>query len=592
MTDEDATNLGAKLGPRLSQLISKAIANTTMQLGDHKNGLVQQILADFTNHVSDETKDVFGAIVKQVAEHPDLPDELKPAFKTLSTERGQAFGWIVGSMASATMSAGLIDMITNLLAPVIHSIIAYTPNSVLTPEAVANARARAFDFSEGNQSLDYEAAMSGINQNRLRLLTDMALNYPTLNQTQDLVNRGIWRDERAIQNLRNNGYSSEWTHALLALRKMLLSPQDLASMVNRDLIDEDEATVRASQSGLDGEDFNRFVGLYGEPLGTQSLGEAFRRGIIDRGRFLRGVVQGPLRKEWFDVLEALQYSRMSTVDAADAVNQGHMELPEAQSIAQANGLLADDFSTLVQIAGAPPGVDFITEALNRGFIDTETFNAAFFESRIKNKYVHLFEAMRYRLIPQETVRLLFRNGVYSREATLDTLRKHGFTEADAQALIALEETRQDGTTKELTRAQVVDMYEVRQIDLTTTLGFLFKLGYSEENARAMVDLADLRRVNKYVTAAIGRIRSAFLVGRMDESEASASLDQLGVPSDMRDDLFAVWDIDKTTISKTLTPAQIRQAFKTNKMDQGDALARLRAQGYDETDAGLYLQLTA
>ena len=592
MTDDDPTNLGGKLGPRLVQLIASAVARTQAQLGNHKNGLVQQILADFTNHVSDETKQVFGAVVAQVAEHPDLPEELKPAFKTLSTDRGQAFGWIVGSMASATMSAGLIDMITNLMAPVIHSIISQNPNSVFTPETVAEAKARSFEFLEGPRSIDYDALASGINPERLRLLTAMRFNYPTLNQTQELVNRGLWSDERGIENLRKLGYSSEWTHKVLAMRTMLLSAQDLASMVNRDLISQDDAAHRAEQTGVSEQDFERFVGLYGEPLGPQSLGEAFRRGIIDRERFLRGIIQGPLRKEWFDVLEQLQYSRMSTVDAADAVNQGHMDDATARAIAQANGLTPDDFDILVQIAGAPPGVDFITEALNRGFIDTETFNTAFFESRIKNKYVHLFEAMRHRLIPQETVRLLYRNGVYSREATLDTLLKHGFTQTDADALIALEETRQDGTTKELTRSQIVDMYEVRQIDLTTALEFLFSLGYSEANAQAMISLADLRRVNKYVTAAIGRIRSAYLAARMDEAEASASLDALGIPVDMRDDLFAVWDIDKTTISKTLTPAQIRQAFKASKIDQGDALARLRAQGYDETDAGLFLQLTA
>lgn len=592
MTNDDATNLGGKLGPRIVQLIVDAVANTQVKLGDHKNGLAQTILADFTNHVSDETKEVFDGILARVAEHPELAPEMRQAFTTLASGRGQAFGWIVGSMASATMSAGLIDMINNLLAPVVHQIISQNPNAVFTPEVVAQAKARAFEFPSGPRSIDYDALAGGINPERLSVLTAMAQSYPTVNQTQDLVNRGIWSDERGLWNLRQTGYSPEWTDAMLALRKQLLTAPDLATMVNRDVITDEEATQRAAHMGVDAEDFARFVEIYGEPLGPQSLGEAYRRGFIDRERFLRGIIQGPLRKEWFDVLEQLQYQRMSTVDAADAVNQGHMDLGTAQQIAQANGLDPNDLPTLLATAGAPPGVDFITEALNRGFINVETFNAAFFESRIKNKYVGLFEQMRHRLIPQETVRLLYRNGVYSREATLDTLRKHGFTETDALALISLEETRQDDTTKELTKSEIVSMYEVRMIDLTTALEFLFTLGYSENNARAMINLADARRVNKYVTAGVNRVRSAYLAGRIDLPTASASLDAFGVPVDMRDDLFDIWNIDLETISKTLTPAQIRQAVTKQLISQTDAIARLRSQGYDETDAGLFLQLSA
>lgn len=592
MSDEDVTNLGGKLGPRLVELIVNAVAGTQLKLGDHKNGLVQQILADFTNHISDETKEVFQGVLQQISEHPDLPDDLKPAFQTLATGRGQAFGWIVGSMASATMSAGLIDMITNLMAPVIHSIIAQNPNAVLSPEVAAQAVARAFEYTQGPRGLSYDALASGINPERFQLLVEMSRTFPTANQTQDLVNRGLWSDERGQWNLRQLGYSPDWADKMLALRDYVLSAPELATMVNRDVIDGEEAERRARHAGVDAEDFARFVEIYGEPLGPQSLGEAFRRGFIDRDRFERGIIQGPLRKEWFDVLEKLQYQRMSTVDATDAVNQGHLDIAAAQEIAQANGLDPNDLPTLLATAGAPPGVDFITEALNRGFIDEETFNAAFFESRIKNKYVHLFAEMRLRLIPQETVRLLYRNGVYSREATLDTLRKHGFSEPDAQALIALEETRQDGVTRELTRSQIVDMYEVRQIDEETALTFLIALGYSDANAQAMVQLADLKRINKYITSAVNRVKSAFLAGRMTETEASSTLDQLGIPVDMRDDLFTIWDIDRTTISKTLTPSQIRQAFNKDLIGQSDALVRLRAQGYDETDAGLFLQLTA
>jgi hypothetical protein len=54
----------------------------------------------------------------------------------------------------------------------------------------------------------------------------------------------------------------------------------------------------------------------------------------------------------------------------------------------------------------------------------------------------------------------------------------------------------------------------------------------------------------------------------------------------------LWDIERTTITKTLTAAQIRQAFNKDLIGHNEAMARLMSQGYDETDAGLFLQLTA
>lgn len=592
MSEEDVTNLGGRLGPRLVQLIVQAVAQTQLKMGDHKNGLAQQILADFTNHVSDEVKEVFDRVFIEIANNPETPAQLRPAFEALGYKRGQAFGWIGGSVASTTISTGLFDLIGNWLAPVVHALMAESPNTFLSPDIAAQAVARAFEYESGPRSIEYDAAGAGINPERFQMLVDLARMYPTVPQTWEMVNRGIWSDERGKWNLRQNGVSPEWMDELLELRKMHLSPDILATMFNRDVVSMDEGKRGAGKAGMSPEDFEKMAEIYGEPLGPQALGEAFRRGMIDRDRYLRGIVQGPVRKEWFDVIEALQYSRMSTVDAADAVNQGHMPLEEAQDVAKANGLLPTDFETLIQTAGAPPGIDFITEALNRRLIDTETFNAAFFESRIKNKYVHLFEAMRYRLIPQETVRLLYRNGVYSREATLDTLLMHGFKQEDAEALLALEETRQDEGTRELTRSQIVQLYTVRAIDLATTLEFLLSLGYSDNNARAMIELADLQRLRTFVNSAVTRIKSAYLAGRMDAADASASLDSLGLSPDERDDLFLIWDIDKTTISKTLTAAQIRQAFKKNLISEGDAMTRLTSQGYDATDAGLYLQLTA
>lgn len=592
MSDNEVSNLGGKMGPRLTKLLADAMIYTRQRLGPHQAGIAQIVLRDFTNHVSDEVRGVMEPMWSQFADDPETPEHLKPLFKALATERGQAWAWIAGSATGAALSGSIGDLFSNLLSPVVQNIVKDFPNALLSPESIAQIIARSIQEDVRDIVPVDEAERGGLSGDRLRYLVELARNYPTVGELLTLLNRKVINKDQFHHATKRMGYDESWRLRMLELAKSDISLGDISAMWNRSVIDANEAVQLGSRIGYDKTQVQHALELGGDPLAPTDLGEAFRRGFINRDRFNRGIVQGPIRNEWFDVLEKLQFHRMTTVDAADAVNQGHIPLDAGKKIAYENGLDPEDFQVLIETAGAPPGIDFATEALNRGFITTEQFRSMFLESRIKNKYMPLLLQMRTRLIPQETARLLYRNGVYSREETLRTLLAHGFSSDDAAALIALEETRQDEGTKELTRAQVAQMYEEQILDLATTKELLTALGYSESNVELMIALADIKRVQKYVNAAISRVRAAYIAGKIDENEASIQLDSLAVPASQRDELMSIWDIDRQTITKTLTAAQIRQAYKRDLITYEDALFRLRSQGYDDVDAGLYLELTA
>lgn len=585
----EVSSPGGQVGGRIAKLLADATIYTRQRMGPHQNQLVQKALADFTNHVSDEVRGILGPLWKQIADEEATPEELRPFFQALATERGQAFAWLGGTVGSAAVSAGLMAILNNLLAPVSHAFLSADPNMQLSPEVAAGLVARAIWDEDTGQR---EALKSGVAKSRFDALRRGSANYPAVSEVIELVRRREIQESDGARMMRKLGFYPEDIQDLLKLVRVPLTVEQLAAMVNRDILTPDHARTLAQKLGVSREDIDRLTLLGGDPLSPQDLGAAYRRGIINRERFEHGIIQGPLRKEWFDVLEKLQISRMSTVDAADAVNQGYMQLGEAQRIARENGLDPEDFATLIQMAGQPPGVEFAQEAWNRGFISEQEFETMFLESRIKNRYMPLLKAMRVRIIPQETVRLLYREGVYSRDATLQTLIKHGFTAEDAAALLALEDSRGDETTRELTRAQIIDLYEEGILQLNDTVEMLLGLRYSEASARAMIELANLRNVRKFINSAITRVRSAYLTGKIDLGEASAQLDALTVQSGQRDQYLAVWEVDRDTVSKTLTPAQIRQAHKKEFITEDDAIERLVVSGYSRDDAVLFLKLTA
>lgn len=591
MTDNGpniVANPGGGVAGKIAKVVADASVYSKQRLSDHSVKLAVKAFTDATNHVSDEVRSVMGPIFAAIADHPDTPDYIKPLAHELATGRGQAWAWIGGTAAGAAMGGGLLNLLTNEMNPAILPIIAANPHNILDASTAAGA------FQRGHISQGFsrdDAAKGGMNHDRWQALVGLATSYPAPSEVVEMLNRELISVQVAHELLRHNGYNDREAGLILGLRHYVPTLADLSAMFNRSIVSDDEGERLARLNGASATDWERWKELGGEPLGVMELSEAFRRGFIDAARYRRGIVQGPLRNEWFDVLEKLQFRRMSVVDAADAVNQGHMSADEGKRVAHDNGLDPKDFETLLQTAGQPPGIEFATEALNRGLITEAQFRTMFLESRIKNVYFPLLLAMRERLIPQETVRLLYRNGVYSEEKTLKTLAAHGYSLDDAKSLLALEKTRQDDPTRELTRSQIVDMYEERMISETDAVSMLRDLGYTEGDARAMIELANLMRIRKFVNSAIAKVKSAYVSGKIDETTAATALDSLGIPSDQRDDLFPLWDIEKTTVTKELTASQIRQAVKKGLLSQEEALARLVAQGYDDGDAGIYLQLS-
>ena len=592
MTDQNEVHLGGKLGPRVARLIADAMVYKTQQLGAHQNGLAQQVLADFTNHVSDEIRGKMRPLWMQLAEDENTPEELRPLLSALANERGQAWAWIGGNVVGGVLGSALGDLFSNFLNPVLRPIIAAAPSGILTPADIARAAARNIGHGPTDPVFVREAAMNGLDSDRFATLVELSKTLPAPQEILDMTNRGVISRQVGLDMLARMGFEPGWAEALMYLARSEVTMPEISAMWNRSIVDTEQAVALGARVGYDEKQVARALELGGEPLPPEALAEAYRRGFIDRDRYNRGIIQGPLRNEWFDVLEKLSLHRMSPVDAADAINQGHLPLETGKQIAHEHGLDPNDFVTLIETAGAPPGVDFATEALNRGFINEAQFTAMFLESRIKNRYGPLLLRMRTRLIPQETARLAYREGVLARDDALKILLGHGFTPDDAATLLALEDRRQDGTTKELTRAQIVQMFDEQILDADTTRQLLTGLGYSDANVDLMMALAEVKRVQRFISAAITRVRSAYLTGKIDENEVGIQLDALAVPSAQREELLTIWSIDRTTVTKTLTPSQIRQAVNREKITREDGLGRLIGQGYDPIDADLFLDLTA
>jgi hypothetical protein len=418
----------------------------------------------------------------------------------------------------------------------------------------------------------------------------MSQSSPPVEAVLQLLNRGRISEAEAINMFADLAIRPGYWDNLVSLRRNYLSPEQSAAGWARNSQTAEQVVATAGKFGIAPEDAGVLMELAGEPPPLDAVISAWRRGILTEADVDRAIVQGPIRNEWIPAVKALQEQPLPPMEAAAAVTQGHLSLQQGQAKAALSGINTEDFATIVETAGLPPGIDFAAEAFNRGLITDEQYVAMFLESRIKNRYIDLMRSMRQRILPAETVRLMYRNNTYPFDASLATLLAHGFTEVDARAQLALEDVRRTEGTRELTRAQIVQLFDNDIITMEQAQQMLSDLGYGTNEVEWMLSLAEVAKVSRFVTALVTRIRSGFIAGNVTAEEAATLMAEAGVAASARDSAIALWTLELQALASNLTTAQIQAAIRRNLLTPGEGQDKFVRRGFSEQDASILVAL--
>lgn len=585
--DGQATPMGARLAQRIADSVVRSIVDTRGRLAPQMQSIGMQIFTEATNHVSDEVRGAVGPIYRTLADSPKTDGAIKPLLHHLGRTQGQAFGWIGGMAAGAAMGAGITDLLSNYLSEPIGALIAENPRFHLSPEQAASAIARGH---AGPIDLLHEAATKGLNADRMEVLTALSRSSLAHLDIIALLNRGHFTRQEAWMALQDAGLAPQYIDNLLSLARVYLTPEQAAAGWARNAVDEETLYGTAQKWGISRADAGVLMELAGEPPPLDAIITAWRRGIIDESQVDRAIVQGPIRNEWIPTVKSLQFSPLPPEQAASAVTQGHLTQEQGAAAAALYGITAEDFAIIVDNSGLPPGIEFAAEAFSRGFITDQQWEEMFLESRIKNKHIPVMRAMRRKLIPAETVRMAYRLGTYPRQQALETLMGHGYSEVDANALLTLEDVRQNEGTKELTRAQVVDLYGEEIISRDEAQQMLATIGFGTTEVEWMLSLADIGIVRRFVNALVTRVHNAYLAGNIGDDEVMTMLTEAGVGSHARDNYLALWALEREALASNLTTAQIQAAMKRGLLSDSDAAARFERRGYSPADAAILVAL--
>lgn len=522
--------------------------------------------------------DIVGA-VPIVGSLFDLPLEPLKAVEGAAGKSGIAFGlgWLLGNIGFTAMEPVQEELN--------HAVAAIVQSGIFDPQTAAMMVSRGIMPLADATS---ESAGGNLDAHHFNMLVDAQGARPSFDVAAEMLRRGLIQQQDFATALARNDIPSFWWDAYQGLTRILLSPADLALANLRGEMPLADAIAYAAQLGVLETDFNTLVANTGEPPGTEMMMEALRRGFVDQPTFDRAILQSRVRDEWIPTLLKLQFTPMSTADAVRAVVENYLSSDDGAIIAAQNGLEPEHWPIMVESWGRPLAHEQMMELYYRGEATIDEVHQAFRESDLKDKYIDQAVALGRRLVPIRQVTEMLQHNVINTDQAFVMLHQQGYSDDDVASIINLGNALHVQTHKALTKADIVALYVDSLLPRQDALDRLVALGYSQQDATDELDLAQFKAKAAQLRTIKTGIEAEVKAHDLKPVDAIAQLVTAGLDNEQAKMLVDQWTLQKQTVTRGLTEAQIAKFAEDQLIQPADALNRLTALGYSAADATLIL----
>jgi hypothetical protein len=575
------STLGSKLGPRIADIVVKAMVSHLRDSADLRAQIHKAGLDAFWDGLGTEAQNHLAPIWRSFGAAPDMPDHLKAMAHFAAEGSGEWSAALNLLGAQAAGQSGFGALFSNAFAPFTQHALALSP-ALLLPYSTYVQLALARTITP--QEVWSRGARQGMMTPDLEALLEATWQRPDVAQLIELWRRGIIDGGRVAHQLRRQGWEEDAIGEVVQLKREHLGPPDLALAVLRGHLSEQDGRAGAAIWGIEPGDFDTLLYNTGEPPSPQSMMEALRRGFIDQPTFGKAIRQSRIRDEWIPLMERLRFSPMATADAVEAVVRNYITPDEGKAIAEQNGLEPEHWSTLLLAHGRPPGHAQMLQLLNRGLVSEAQVDQAVRESDVKDKYVPMLQGLRWRIPTERLLVTLVQHNAMPVARAHELLQKEGFEPDVAGSIIKAGTAQRTTGHKQIALATVEQLYEAHAISEAQAVAHIEALGYPKEDAPLVLRSAELKRELKWRDALIAAARTGFLGHHTSQEEVAAELAAGGIPSEQIAHLLALWVVERQAHRRTLTEAQIIHAHRAGHIDAGEAQQRLEGIGYGPNDA--------
>ena len=236
------------------------------------------------------------------------------------------FGGAVNTASGYAIGGAMQPALDPLTQELANKTWALHPDRPIDPYVLAEGVAEG---KIGHDAAQTMASHSGISGDNFDSLVTIATEALAVSEAYRLWRRSIITEGEFRTIVKRLGVGDEWADALVKAKEELLDPAQLAAAIHRGLVPDPgllkgeqptgpftveaypvypiDAVDEAAGSGYDKDRLGVLVGLQGLPMGTHEAAQAYFRGIITKGDYIRAFNESNSRNEWAEVV--LGYAR-------------------------------------------------------------------------------------------------------------------------------------------------------------------------------------------------------------------------------------------------------------------------------------------
>lgn len=444
--------------------------------------------------------------------------------------------------------------------------------------------------------------------------------------------RGYLTPDETMGELQRRGLDERSADIAMKLATEVPTPGDLVTMMRREVftpqISEpyghyleypDGATPWFKKVGFDEDVAKLYWAAHWDVPSPTMFFEMFQRGIIGPGQLDLGLRAANIVPGWRESLTKLAYRPITRVDIRRLNKMGILVGEKLVKAYQDVGYSPEDAQKLAlftvklseqdgkdESAAFRAGIkSHILKAFRDGTVSEadarehlksigydEHETAAYFAEEAFLSRAAAADGVR------SAVRDAFVRGLWPADRVRGVLSGHGFTDTAIGTLLdqwsVQRDVRVDADAakhqRDLSAGQVTLAYKEHVIERPDADALLQRLGYDPSEARVLLAETEYAQAREEKTAQRETVHALLRAGRIDQAEAGARLDAIGITPTQREALLARWLVEQHTKHAALTNGELKQLLEAKIIGDEEARAELLQSGHSARDASLLLQL--
>ena len=229
------------------------------------------------------------------------------------------------------------------------------------------------------------------------------------------------------------------------------------------------------------------------------------------------------------------------------------------------------------------------EMLHRGLITLEDIETLLKTSDYPPFWREKLIAISYNVMTRVDVRRLLQSGLIDEGKAEQVYNQMGYTPEDARLLTEFAVMGISNEERDLTKTDVLNLYEEGLLDRDTTAANLVKMGYDGLEAEDILKLADVNIAKAARTDLINYTKEKFIARQIDSQGARSELTSIGLRSQSVERYIMNWERAQEVDIALPTMADVKRWYMGEYIDEAKARSLLELHRHTAEHIEIYIK---